>query len=342
MPDSPPRRRRLLIGLLAAAALALLPITWVLAHVLSEPGPPMWTEADLPAPPPPGENGWTLVANERFGSVRTHRLREMLDRDRSLAERAHVLEADSDDVAIEARTRRDEVTRARRLLERPRFVIDCPRSITASCDELQAMLAADLILVDAVDHADHGRWDAATREVGELAARALDGLRESDALIEAGVMAVALERALGLGEVLLESAPEPPPPEATARLAEVARALRDEGAPRPTTAVRGEYVTMRDGFDLLEREAGSSWTLAGGATTERLDAHFEALERYAAGDGPAPPPLERGPLWWAYNPAGDLLLETVTMGGTGPVDAVVTPSERAEAVAGRLAERLAR
>jgi len=58
--------RRLLVGVgVAAAACA----SWVAAHhIPRELPPPLFTEADLPPLPPPGDNGWLMLAGPGAGA----------------------------------------------------------------------------------------------------------------------------------------------------------------------------------------------------------------------------------------------------------------------------------
>jgi hypothetical protein len=325
-------KRLLLPALALLAGLGLTGAGWLIAHHVPwhARAQRLWSEEDLPRLPDPRENGW-VVANATAARLPKEivppDLRSVLRspdwaRTKALAARLRRFGEDPEVRALDAI--------ALTSLQAPRFVDGCPIAVDAGCHPVEVTQLLEVAALGTLGAARDGRW-------GEALARARALLRADGDLMSTSRSALAalaarrsLRRDLDLVALLLGGLEEKGPRGLDAHRAAIAAiAALLEPPPQPDPdgwrAVVSEYVyvtkVVRDlssGVRQRGAAAGVSPILLDEEQTVALaNRYFEALARFARRPSAAPPAFPRysrdGFGWWAYNPAGKLMLDAAML-----------------------------
>ena len=306
---------------LAAIALLTLPAAWLLAHRLSRPTEPRWTEADLPPVGPREGNGWQRVAVAHAAAADQRTLDELLDVDRTLEERVGSFERGAGTLAMDAREHARDVDAAVDAYALPRFADGCVIAIDVSCPSIEIMKAQRLASLRAFALAAEGEWAASLALARALVDAHVDFLQSARSTMSVVVGGMTLERSLIATETLVRLARDAGVDDAVWDESRrgVLRALDryDRSPLDPGRAVIAEYVFERTALDTVASagDAPSPWLVDLGATSAWLDARDTELYAYAEGRRATAPHVADptgGLAWWAYNPGGKLFLAALT------------------------------
>ncbi len=302
-------KRRVLRGavglLLILAALAVVFLAVNLTG--DQPGPPLYTAADLSEAPPAEINGWAMLRNVRLARD------ESVEAARKLAAKALITEVSATEFAAQRSARDRSLTTALdtcdAAFDQPRFADACPMDIETQCPHFVTFECQRLIAYRTLDLAAAGDTEEAVRLADRLLAKTIDHAQTGRGMLGQTVAQTNLSDAMTLiGVVARWLGREPAAPLLT-RLREL-----DPGSLRPDLALVGEYVLNLRAIDHIRSSGGEDlpgWLLDEGATREILDDAY----RRAAGGGAFEVPIQtEGLVWWVHNPAGKLLLDTMRIG----------------------------
>ena len=352
--------RRLLVGLgVTAAAFGL----WVAAHHVGQAPPArLFTEADLPPQPPPGDNGWLLVAGPttRMHMISIpHELNHLLrpDPGEPLLERARARRE-----AISAFLQKGEADGALRALEQatamPRFADGCPPRFEPFCPIFPLRTAEMVAGLEALRRGVEGDWPGALSLSARLTRADVDAATSSRSMFSHALAIADLRLGLEVSAALLEgykqaraqgAAPLDPATLEALRAADAALGKLDLGELSARRAVITEYIMTRDAIEQIgqaaarEMPAQSFWSrlvFDEAATIEAINQRFTKLAARAADPSAAPSasePPRGGLFWWTYNPVGKMALEAVSFDSNPQIDHI--EKERAHIDAARTRAR---
>ncbi len=309
-------------GLLAATlvtlTLAIGWATWRVVDALRPPEPPLWTEADLPGPPPP-DNGWLLLRDEIpehiFTPPELELLDELRDRESPLAERVALWRAHHERLLWIQGAYAEQLGAADRILGLPHLADECEIAMDREeCPGLQVLTLTRWWAFEQLAFAHRGALRLALRRA-RRGLEALLELRDSAHNPVTHLIAhMAVEEMLADIELLIATAPE-------GAAVPDAEALRHRLAHLPAfdpgPAYRAQYVAERRALDdMLETSRGRATQLS--IHPRACTAAHNAFNRQLAShirDPSSPPPetpeIGEATPWYINNRFCDLLLDTL-------------------------------
>lgn len=356
------RRRAKLAGLVLAVAGVSFLGAWIGVNVYPYEAPaPLWTAADLPAPPPPGDNGWTVLPTTRLDVDIPEDLEELRDFTGDETPAAYWSKVDGQGDALAAFLAKAQVREANARVDeiraRPNFVSTCDPLLGLdggeTCNQLVWLQHHKLAELRALDLARRGQDREALALVADLVRVDRSHLDSANNLLTVFVALANLEHSLGLAKMiaLQPDLPESAEPAVAAVAAELdgfdARELDLQHV------LVGEYLVHTWALDAVDgrnpraaAELGREDQFLGfysrALTLREVNARFEtrreAAERgdlYVALGGDQPSVMDEFG-WWFRNPAGKRVLEAMRF---EPTDMSQDLDERLETLAA-LAEAL--
>jgi hypothetical protein len=335
-------RKLLLLGAIVPPLSVALwaSVTWVSKRPA---GAPLYTAADLPAPPPAEGNGWVayVAAGEPDPVALPKQLASLMDpaaprRWADVEAHRSTLVAWSDDAAAKRALDAHAAMAAA-----PRFEERCPPDVDVPCPILPGVRFQHAAGAAALGQALRGDWPSSWATVGRALALHTQWWASAQSTVGTMASLSAVERDVEVAALLLEgraAAGGAMAPEERPALDGLAASLK-RYAPRPTSlSVKWEYVSMRP---LVERSLASSQRsglgitsllVDEGATFEAFDAYFVAIVDAVEGRGPHPSrePLTGRPLWWLSNSIGKSTLDAAIPMISEPL---ARGAERAKALA---------
>ncbi|MBW2459982.1 MAG: hypothetical protein JRI68_36175 [Deltaproteobacteria bacterium] len=304
---SPAKRtlaRRLLLGLIVVAGMVLvLGIVFVAVNLVDEePGPPVYTEADLPPVPPAEENGWAMLRDTPLHSGTRVDTALTIVVPGALAELS-LAEFSAQRVAAD-----EELTEAlqscAQAFEAPRFADGCPMSFEVECPGLIFHQCQRLRAYQILDLAAQGSGGEAVAMAGQLLDATIDHAQTARGLLGQAIALSNLEATLALVGALDRWLPE----EEMVPLLTQLRTF-DPDSLRPELALVGEYLLVLNAIEMVRSsgaEDRSTWLLDEGATRKIFD---DAYRSAADGSAFVLPAQREGLLWWFDNAAGKLIID---------------------------------
>jgi hypothetical protein len=369
-PGSRRPRRRLRLMAKAAFALAALPLLvaggWLLANVLLRtPLPvPLYTAADLPAPPEPQDNGWVTWSSAsaaRGGAIAPAPILALFAPEPAdpVEQRWSRLVSRLDEAtaALEDKTAADRLRAFEDAIAKPRFADVCAVEPAATCPAMELMRAHDGALLRVAVRAARGDWPDALRRADALLRADWDVLVTARSLMVNAVAMANERRALEMVDLLVAGCASSPACSPGAPADEPLWAALEERVGAIATervslerAIVAEYLFMQAAMDLVD--GGGASPAPGllaralfdrGATLEEAQDRFGVVVGYVrAPPGTAPPVIERprrGALWWLRNPVGKMLLDGVAF---DPIPVVTRYREGRDKLAERKEQLLVR
>lgn len=327
------RRAVRIIGGFFGAILALL-ILWMGAQVLlRRPYPAMmFTQADLPALPPPADNGWEILKNEISPKTQVKRidkdLASLCDAKATFTDRWTRTTTNASKLATVARD--EEIRKWMAMIDKaaalPHYADGCPIELEPPCPRpLQFLNLHQMQEAIVLNDALTGHWENAfTRATNMLRMDDLF-LPSARSTLDQAIARSHVHRTLKLVDVLLDGAAEEKKagrgPEA-AQLSEFARKIDplvmriQENDLSPMKTVVSEYLYS---IRLLEHlnyfpQARSRYVREifydPGHTLEMLNGRFDEYVTFAKSNAAGPvPEFPRKWNWFLRNPIGHLALE---------------------------------
>jgi hypothetical protein len=323
------RRRRLRRGALAAV-LALPTVVGLWAFVLwatARPLPaPLWTDADLPAPPPREQNGWVALSPSVVGAVphgdgATAKVLALRAEDPAPRLARVAAQRPAIDGLLDTPAAREKLAAFEHAVELPRFADACAPAVEADCHLLARYNVERLAMLEALRHGADGRWGQGLTLAARTARADLDLAASTRSLVSHLLALSLLPQSLDVTVALLGAHKQANAAPLDGAAIDALRSLSRSLAafdPEQLSARRGviaEYLMMRrvlvtgEGIDETFGRAPASILLDRGATQLELDRVASAAMAAALGKAPPPRPDETLPaLWWLHNPMGKQLL----------------------------------
>jgi len=329
------------------------PVGWLLAHRLSSPTKPRWTEADLPTPPPDADNGWITLwrRSSPFHRPDLEALQNALDGSIERPERVDGVRADAVLLIAEANAQRIAIDDAEAAFSRRRFADACPIAVAADCGELSVLGAQKLVSLRVFALAVAADFPRAFEIAGTMTRALVDYVGSARRFLSAAAGSVALLGAFATVEDLIalarRSNVDAESWSASRSALEAAMGELDAHPPDPARAVIGEYVLARSALASLGSSSPdtSPWLVDQRATTALVDEQYAALHAYASGTTSTPPtirdPVEE-PLWWIYNHDGKILVSLLSVTTASAVARTVDYRDQVIARGRALREELGR
>lgn len=294
-------------------------------------------ERDLPPLPPASENGWTVIARRDASSFEPEPPSALLSSvDEGPPPRAEWEamrgELEAWELPPDARAALDDA------LARPSFVIACELSLTEPCPVMTWVRAHRAAAGLALRDAALGRDEEALARAEQLLRADRDALSQARTVLAAMAASTMTMEAIELTALLgaIVSDVEAASPSMGERLDSLERALA-ELEPASWTLERaliGEAIVIRRAIDTLppSETRGSGLTPDLARVARLSDEHMRASIEYARDPSRvAPPePPRAGLLWRALDPAGPLVLETMSTHAVPLVDELEEHAARAE------------
>jgi hypothetical protein len=295
------------LGLVVGALLVLLVVAFVVANLPEDgPGRPLYTNADLPEPPPKKSNGWILLRDRPssgWSKASEARAFVLVALDETTAETPSRLVSQAP--AVDASYERS-LADCRAAYERPRFVDVCPATIEARCPSIEIFQCHNLVSFEVLRRLGAGERRAGLALARNLVRGSLDHVATAHSLIGQSVAQSNLETVLGLVRAMRGWLPGD-------TVAPLVALLSDRAPVKPPDelALMGEYLFFLDGIERVM--AGRSQDISAllfdeGQTRRILDDAFRVA--IAGGELHVDNPLEDR-LWWFDNAGGDMLLSTL-------------------------------
>ncbi len=342
-PAKRPSSRRILRGIgFSLAGIAVILLLWSAAQVgLRRTRPaPLFSESDLPALVPPGENGWEILRNAWRSVGEPKRpekeVAEICDAKASFEDRWSLAEGRAQKLSDVAHDASKWIVLLDKAFERPRFTDSCPIQLETNCPRGVQLLALHQIQESVVLHdAQSGRWDDAFARTVKMARTDVDFLPSGRSAIGQAVSQSNVHRTMKLVGALLDGAAKEANagkgPDAT-KVASFAKEIdghlskiRAEDM-EPMRAVVAEYLYSLSAFDFtlgpLREKYGPITTIIydPGHSVEMLNGRFEKLAAFArAGGVGIPPEFHRSSTWFLRNPMGQRIVEAVHPGLDGRI-----------------------
>jgi len=238
----------------------------------------------------------------------------------------------------------------------PRFADACAFDLASHCQHVELGQLHDLAALGAVAKALGGRWDAAFARARGLLRANLDLMRTSRSALSAMVARQSVRRDLDLVRVLLDGVEGEAPSRLSALrdLADIASLLDAPAEPDMDgrRAVVSEYVYVTGAIRTVLQGARSSagfpvhpLILDAQHTVVLANSYFHRLEEFArhpsTRQAPTLPRFSRNGFgWWAYNPAGKLLLDAAMLDHAPAILAMAEQKAEIGAASDRLRQRI--
>jgi hypothetical protein len=312
------RRRSLAVVLGSISALVLFPIvSWVAVNVIHEERPrPRWSEADLVPVPPAGDNGWSTIsdAREKFSGVDLAAF--AIANDAALSPEVDLQEAKGELAGPRATFEAAPVAPlfdiCSRALQERFFVDATPLALGESPPAIPLLRCHQLATYAVLLHASDGDWTSAGEGAHLLVSRWLELVPSSRTFLgyvgAAGNATQALELATQI---------ERWHPGACAPELEASVEAFEPGDAAPHHAIRGEYILVSSGIDLIASGAGATpltgwpaFAFDPGQTQRAIDSAFTRLENGLEPSAPTDP-------WWWENAVGSAYLSATIPAGGG-------------------------
>ncbi len=292
-----------------------------------EPSPaPLFTEGDLPALPPPADNGWsTFQAGTKVSVAEVppdlRRLCAPAEEPRSFSE----VVAQAGPVAHFVADSDRSIQLLESALAQPAFADACGIGVDAHCSYLPLLAAHQAVELAVLHRALQGHWNHALGSATALLrgdAGLLSSFRTfaSEAIAMAGArrsVALASLLAAGLTATRGEATREPLAPGATGALLAAVTALGAANVDLRRSVIAEHLLAARAVEAFAAGTLRERLLLDPGQTLRLLDERTAAAAAFAEAPETAPPPVVRlrseGATWWLHNALGKQMLDATAV-----------------------------
>jgi hypothetical protein len=296
--------------------LVLLPSGWIAFHWLATKRPvaPLWTDADLPAAPPPAENGFTVLRSDAWRSlVVPEEVRGALGRDVAADEawREFSAKLPTIDAFLGDEETRWQLAAWDAALERPHFADDC-LPLEANCPRMKLLGLHFAATLRIMAMAAGSNWDASFAEVERLIRKDAEFLGSARSTLHQSIALANARDAVEAVRVLVST--HRPGSDVAGRLRSSLAAL-EGSCGKNERALVVEYLVFRQALSIADGRAVGLPAVAAqlpyfddaDASVDEVNRYFLALSKYSKDPARSEPPrLPVYKVWqvWLYNPIG--------------------------------------